>query len=110
MKKDLPKIYANKINKEIKNNEKTHTTSGKEKNITKNQAEQNPYPTLKPVKEQINEIIKKKQYIYRIPVEIETEQGTFITKIIGMNKNSIITLDNKLIKISTIKNIKIKNE
>ena len=86
MKKTLPKVYANIIDKKIEIKE--------EKNIDK----------------QIQTILNTKKYIYKIPVEIETEKETIITKIIGKNKNNIITIDNELIKIDTITNIKIKNE
>ena len=113
MKKDLPKVYANTIDKVIKNNKKIYMTDQKEKTSIKEQeniknitTEQNK----KSIDEQIKMILNTKKYIYKIPVEIETEKEIIITKIIGKNKNNLITIDNELIKIDTIKNIKIKNE
>ena len=113
MKKDLPKVYANTIDKVIKNNKKIYMTDQKEKTSIKEQENIKNITTeknKKSIDEQIKMILNTKKYIYKIPVEIETEKEIIITKIIGKNKNNLITIDNELIKIDTIKNIKIKNE
>lgn len=111
MNNKLPKIFANKIEKKIKNNKEIYvsTTNIKEKtNETKKQNNKK----IKTINQKINEIIKSNNYIYKIPVKINLENEEIITNIIGKNNKNIITMDNKLIKIEEIKNIEIyeKNE
>ena len=113
MEKKLPKVFANKIEKEINNNEKIYNSSHKEKQeIRQIQKEIETKKAIinlenKNINQKINEIINSKKHIYKIPVKIKTETEEINTKIIGKNKNNIITIDNKLIKIETIKNIEI---
>ena len=120
MKKKLTKVFANKIEKTINNNEKIYN-SNKQDN---QQIIENKQETIKTEKkiipkkvneektihQKINEIINSRNYIYKIPVKIRTENDEIITKIIGKNKNNVITIDNKLIKIETIQNIEIYEE
>ncbi len=118
MKKELPKVFVNKIEKELKNNEKIHV-SDHEKNLieqknknqkpdnSKNNKNQTEYKIINTINKKINEIMNNKKYIYKIPVRITTEEKEITTKIIGKNKTNIITIDNELIKIKDIKNIEI---
>lgn len=116
MEKKLPKVFANKIDKEINNNEKIFK-SNSQQNQENNQPEKkdkikekNINTEEKNINKKINEIINTKKYIYKIPVKIKTETGEIKTKIIGKNKNNIITIDNTLIKIDNIKDIEICEE
>lgn len=113
MENKLPKVFANKIEKKIKNNDEVYTSKKeqpqefKEKNTkTLIQSED------KTINQKINEIINSKNYIYRIPVIIKLKDKDIKTSIIGKNSKSIITIDNELIKIEDIENIEIqeKNE
>lgn len=109
----LPKVFANKIEKKIKNNDEVYISKKaepqelKEKNkkILTQQED-------KTINKKINEIINSKNYIYRIPVILTLKDKEIKTSIIGKNSKSIITIDNELIKIEDIENIEIqeKNE
>ena len=107
-------MFANKIKKTIKNNDEIYMSKSKiekkQKNISTNKQEKNITTINKTIKEKINEIINSKKYIYKIPVMIELEDKQMTTKIIGKNRNSIITIDNEKIEIDKIKNIKICDE
>jgi hypothetical protein len=104
--KGLPKIFENKINKRINNNEvisksyenseNNNSTPIKKKNIKDN----------KTIEKKIKDILNSKEYIYRIPVIIKTKEEEYKTKIIGKNNKNIITIDNQLIKIEDILDIK----
>lgn len=110
MEKKLPKVFANKITKELNNNEKIYNSSYDEEQELKQSPKKkasNMNNENKTINQKINEIINSKKYIYKVPVKIETETGEILTKIIGKNKNNIITIENTLIKIETIKNIEI---
>jgi len=117
MEKKLPKVFANQINKNLKNNEKIHISNHenrqeeleqkneKKTNIKNNQQKTNR--VTKTINQKITEIMNTKKYIYKIPVKITTTKEEIITKMIGKNNTNIITLDNQLIKIEDIKDIEI---
>lgn len=115
MNNKLPKIFANKIEKKIKNNKEVYiSTSNQEKNLEENKKTEKKYEKMKDktTEQKINEILKTNKYIYKIPVKITLKDKELITNIIGKNNKNLITLNNELIKIEDIKDIEIyeKNE
>jgi len=101
MNKELPKVYANKINKEIKNNKKTYVYKG-ENNISQDKKHTN---SINDIEKIINQLFNRRGYVYKVPVKIETDTEIIKTQIIGRNRNNIITRDNKIIEIKKIKAI-----
>ena len=101
--KNLPKVFQNKINKQINNNNTIYYS-----NDTKEvQEDKKELKSKKTVSQKINEIFSSPNYIYKTNVEIIMSDKNVIKKIIGRNKEYIITMDNELIKISDIKDIKV---
>ena len=94
---ERPKVFKNTINKNIKNNESVFYS----KNRSKEEVKDN-----KNIIQKINEIFASPNYIYKANVKIKTNNNLFTTRIIGRNKNYIITMDNKLIPIKDIIDIK----
>lgn len=92
MKKELPKIYRGNIKQGCSNNLR----------VAKGIKEEKKSP-----KTVINELFKENK-IYRQSIEIETKEKNFETKIIGRTTEHIITINNEIIKIDDIINIKIK--
>lgn len=106
MEKELPKVFENKIQKEINNNKNVYTSiEEKTKDTNDNHNKHN-----KTINQKINEIINTKKYIYKIPVKIITDKQEIKTKIIGKNNKNIITIDNGLIEINKINEIYIEEE
>ncbi len=103
MGKELPKVFANKIEKQMNNN--------KEYSVSKNE-EEKPTNTdtkiTKNINQKINDIFSSYKYVYKADVIITTDEGETIKRIIGKNGNNIITIDNELIDINKIKDIKFK--
>lgn len=104
--KELPKMYRNKIDKDIKNNERVFSTMYENKNdIVNNQNifinNRNNYT----VEQKIYNIFNSPNYIYKIDVTIVTDQGTFNKRIVGKTKSNLITMDNEYIPINTIRDI-----
>lgn len=60
----------------------------------------------KTIYQKINDIFSSPNYIYKANVEITLKNETIIKRIIGRNKDYLITMDNKLIKIADIIDIK----
>lgn len=104
--KDLPKMYRNKIDKDIKNNEKFFSTmydkkieKENNKNIFINN--KNNYT----VEQKIYNIFNSPNYIYKIDVTVVTDSSIQNKRIVGKTKTNLITMDNEYIPISTIRDI-----
>lgn len=101
MEKKIPKVFQNDIDKDISNNDKYYYSANKSK---KEKTVNKPIN----INKKINEIFSAPTYVYKANVEIKTNNSTFTTKIIGRNKNYLITLDNKTIPINDIVDINMK--
>lgn len=101
MEKKIPKVFQNNIDKDISNNDKYYYSANKSEIINKVDKPKN-------INKKINEIFASPTYIYKANVEIKTKNSTFTTKIIGRNKNYLITMDNKTIPINDIIDINMK--
>ena len=87
MKKNLPKVFKNTIDKKINNNKTfAYGDNNKKKEID------------------INNFFKQNT-IYRKEVKITLENEVVKKKIIGRSLDHLITIDNELIKIDDIKKI-----
>ena len=95
--KKLPNLYTNSFDKKIDNSLEY---------IKVNNREENTSLSLNELNKKINNIFKSKNYIYKIKVEISLKDNVFETYLIGKTNNSLITLDNKIININDIENIK----
>lgn len=98
--KELPRMYHNKITKEINNNDKMYTTMYKNKEVINNKIKNN-----KSIEQKIHDIFNSPNYIYKIDVVIETDNNKVKKRIVGKTKTSIITIDNEYIPINTIRDI-----
>ena len=98
--KELPKVFRNEINKNIDNNKKVYYSQNESsRELPKEQSGKN-------VQQKINEIFSSPNYVYKANVEIVLKDKTVSKRIIGRNKNYIITMDNELILITDIVDIK----
>ena len=96
--KKLPNLYTNTFDKKIDNsieyikikNENIETTDLSRYALNK----------------KIEQIFKSKNYIYKIKVDIYYKDRTITENIIGKTKNNLITIDNKLLNIDDILDIK----
>lgn len=111
--KELPKMYRNKIEKEITNNEKFFSTMYRNENELKVEKTK----TVKPitnntnnytVEQKIAKIFSSPNYIYKIDVVISTDKDIAEKRIVGKTKTNLITIDNEYIPINTIRDIYIK--
>lgn len=96
--KDLPKVFHNKIDKKLENNRSVYYSS--------NTYEENSVSDTRTVLQKINDIFSSPNYVYKANVEITLKDKKVTKRIIGRNKDYIITMDNDLILISDIVDIK----
>lgn len=97
--KKLPDLYTNTFDKKIDNSLEYITIPNK---IIENTTTLSKYELNK----KIENIFKSKNYIYKTKVEISFQNEIKTETIIGKTKNNLITIDNKLININDILDIK----
>lgn len=97
--KKLPELYTNTFDKKIDNSLEYIT-------IPNETIENNTDLSKYALNKKIENIFKSKNYIYKIKVEISYQNETTTETIIGKTKNNLITIDNKLININDVLDIK----
>lgn len=90
-------LFVNKFDKEFKNNEKVF--------YSKNNSIDRSVEKVDVLKK-INEIFRSNDFVYKADVVITLENRKINTTIIARNNSSLITMDNEVIKINEILDIK----
>ena len=90
-------LFDNKFDKEFKNNEKVF--------YSKNNSIDRSIEKVDVLKK-INEIFRSNDFVYKADVVITLENRKINTTIIARNNSSLITMDNEVIKINEILDIK----
>lgn len=94
--KDLPRVFANKIDKDISNNRNMAYNNLSEEHIS---------PTS--VREKIDDIFKSDKKIYSIDCLIRFENSEKKYTIIGKTDNNLVTKNERLIPIKDIYDIEL---
>lgn len=107
--KELPKMYRNKIDKDLNNNRKmfssiTDSYEKLEKRENYNNLKINNRNNYT-VEQKIYNIFNSPNYIYKIDVTIVMDNETVKKRIVGKTKTYLITMDNEYIPINTIRDI-----
>lgn len=95
--KDLPKVFHNRLDKKFNNNESVYYSDRGVKDDTIDN---------RTVLQKINDIFASPNYVYKANVEITLKDKKINKRIIGRNANYLITMDNNLIPITDIIDIK----
>lgn len=103
--KDLPKMYHNKIMKDITNNKEVFSTINDRMEVVKSKKIKIDNKNNYTVEQKIYNIFNSPNYIYKIDVVIVTDSGTFNKRIVGKTMTNLITMDNEYIPINTIRDI-----
>lgn len=90
--KDLPKVFANSINKEIKNVQELYYGENR------NEIKRDPINVIR----KINNIFSSINHVYKSKVKITLDDKTIERVIVGKNPSYLITIDGELIKIANI--------
>ncbi|MBE6139478.1 MAG: hypothetical protein E7174_03110 [Firmicutes bacterium] len=96
--KELPKVFHNRIDKKFDNNRNVYYSN--------NTYDEERSVDTRTVLQKINDIFSSPNYVYKANVEITLKDKKVTKRIIGRNKNYIITMDNDLIPITDIVDIK----
>jgi len=103
MNKDLPKMYQNKVIKPISSVQKVYSSIDDTRNSQiKNNDER--YSGIS-IDKKIDNIFNSYDYVYKADVTIVTDTGNMNKRVVGRNKNNLITIDNEYIPINIIRDI-----
>ena len=94
--KDLPKVFANKIEKNIDNDQEIFY--GSNRSVNTNQDSRS-------ISKKINDIFKDSSHVYKSRVKITLKNGIVNKDIVGKTNTSLITMNGELIKIIDILDI-----
>jgi len=100
--KKLPKIYQNKIEKELHNNKKVYYSQNNEQEIVN---EERLEEEKRSALEVIDEVFSLPTYSFNIPLSIYTKDKVYHTSLIAKSRGHIITFDNDMIPIDEITHI-----
>lgn len=90
----LPKVFANPIDKDIRNYQETYESKGGIKTTN-----------IKDINKKINEIFASLNHVYKSKVNITYNGRVHEEVIVGKTNTHLLTMDNKLIKITDITDI-----
>ncbi len=96
--KELPKVFANKIDKDINNTQDIFYGSISKFNNIRNSNKQD-------IIRKINNIFKSSNHVYKSLVKISYENRVEEKVIVGRTNNYLITINKEYIKISDILDI-----
>ena len=85
MNKNLPKVFANPINKKINNNKDIYINIESDRVLIKDEN----------ILKKINEIFASPHHVYKSKVRIRTNVDDFETNIVGKSNNYLLSLDGK---------------
>lgn len=94
MNKNLPKVFAVPIERQIKNNKDIFMSSKREDRGT----------TIN--KNEINKIFNSKTHVYKTKVKLRTNTDEKEVEVVGINNDNLLTLDGKSINLNDIIEIK----
>lgn len=94
-------MYQNKFKKKLDNTQKVYSTLYEKRSIIDNSE-------VKNIEKKIIDIFKSPTYVYKVDVVIEMDDDIIDKRIIGKNKDYLITIDNEYIPIVKIKDIYLK--
>ena len=106
--KELPKMYHSNIRKNISNRQEVYTSLEKEDLEEVRNRDKNLDDKLL-IRQKIYDIFNAKDYIYKVDVTIVLDGETVNKRIVGKNRDNLITIDNEYIPIDSIRDIYRKN-
>lgn len=106
MQKKLPNLYVSKIEKKLTNNDITYYSA--KPDARKEEKPIEPFNSDgRSIEEKIRGLFNSSRYVYKMNVTLMLKDGTTINKdIIGKVNNNLITIDEDLISIDGIRDIR----
>lgn len=104
MDKKIPKVFANKIEHDLKNNERVYYSFNNQ-DAQEDYKPEVPYVKGSTIMQKLKSIFSAPIFVYKAKVDIITDEGKVTKEIVGYNKTHVMTIDDELIPVSKIKDI-----
>jgi len=95
---EKPKMYQNKVDKEIRNNREVFMSSDRS-NTNHHVWSSND------IRKKINDLVNSTSFIYHTKVNIVIGNEVIVRKIVGIYNNNLVTIDNEYIPIDSITDV-----
>lgn len=99
MKNELPKVYANTINKKFNNTQELFSSLEKNRTLEKKLS-------FNELIKKINQIFNSPNHVYKSEVVLNIKGDEVNKVIVGKNSNNLLTLDGEMINLNDIWDIK----
>ncbi len=107
MSKDLPSIFKNTPNRKINNNKNVYYS--KYGNLIEPVKNDESIIEDNSLNGTVNNMLKNRQFVFNVPVEIKTKDGIFNSSIVSKVGDHLLTSDGKTIIIEDILSIKLRS-
>lgn len=101
MSEKLPNVFVN-VNDNINDNNVSYYYSKNGKNILQ---KKEAFSNRIKINKKIDELFNSTKFVYKLPVLITLEDEKIDTVIVYKNKNELVTMDNRVIKVEEILDI-----
>lgn len=108
MSKKIPKVFANEVNTDGNNKNVFYSKSNEQDSNIKDENVIFDNKTGKNISQKINDIFNSSSYVYKADVIIKLKDKTVTKRVVGKNNAYLITMENELIPITDILDIKKK--
>ena len=105
MEKKIPKVFANEIDHDIKNNERVYYSFKNNNDDNRQLKKEVPLVKGTTIMQKLKSIFSSPIFVYKAKVDIVTDEGTLTKEIVGYNNTHIMTMNDELIPLSKIKDI-----
>ena len=108
MDKKIPKVFANDVNSRGNNKGVFYSSHDEVIDLKPISSDVSFTSNEKNINQKIKDIFNSSSYVYKADVDIKLKSGNVTKRIVGKNSTHLITMDNELIPISDILDIKKK--
>jgi len=108
MDKKIPKVFANDVNSCGNNKGIFYSSHDEDIDFSASSSDDIVTNNEKNINQKIRDIFNSSSYVYKADVDIKLKSGNVTKRIVGKNSTHLITMDNELIPISDILDIKKK--
>lgn len=108
MDKKIPKVFANDVSSRGNNEGVFYSSHDNNVDLNLSSSDYIVTDTEKNINQKIRDIFNSSSYVYKADVDIKLKSGNVTKRVVGKNSTHLITMDNELIPISDILDIKKK--
>lgn len=105
MDRKMPKVFANKIEKDVSNNDRVYYSFKNTNEMHSEIKKEESFVRGTNIMQKLKSIFSSPVFVYKAKVDIVTDDGKMTKEIVGYNNTHVMTMNDELIPISRIKDI-----